>query len=183
MLDQDHRLTPRASSTKVQIAFKVVDDLVDLPDLIGLAREAHAESHLARIPFSEGKVARIVERALADPVHQGIMLARRGEVPAGALHCSAGEYLVGTGAILATVHTIYVSASLRTGLGGGRVALGLLNGARTWAKARGAVELSVSVASGSGIERTDKLMRRLGFTPTGGNYARSFEMGSGRMTD
>ena len=99
------------------------------------------------------------------------MLARAGGAPVGLPHCVAGEYYVGTDAILVAVHSLVVARVHRRRLGGGRVALGLLSGARTWALARGAAELSVHVTSGVEVARTDRLLRRLGFEATGGSYA------------
>ena len=154
-----------------RVTFQVVDDAADLPGLVGLAREAHAESRLRDVPFSQAKARRIGERALADPTRHAVMLARHGEAPAGLLYYSAGGYLIGTDVLLASVHTVFVAHRHRDGLLSGRIAMGLLNGARSWARARGAAELSLHVASGIGTARTVRLLRRLGFAQTGGNYA------------
>ena len=80
-------------------------------------------------------------------------------------------HFISTDALLATVHNVNAPRRHREHLRGGRIVLGLLNGARSWAEARGAVELAVHVSSGVETGRTDKLLRRLGFEPTGGNYA------------
>ena len=152
-------------------SFRIVDDEADLPALVVLARAAHAESRLREVPFSEDKVRRLARRAIEDPRRHAVMLARRGDEPAGFLYCSVGEYFIGTGALLATVHNLNVAREHRRRLGGGRIAMGLLNGARTRAVARGAAELSVHVSSGVEAARTDALLRRLGFAATGGNYA------------
>ena len=47
----------------------------------------------------------------------------------------------------------------------------LLAAFRKWAENRGAFELSVGINSGVALEKMDGFLRRLGFQPTGGNYA------------
>ena len=171
MLDFLRKPVFRDEADRAALRFRVVDRMADLAAVTALARQVHAESRLHRIPFSEAKLRRLVERALGDPNRHSFMLAERGSEPVGLLHCSAGEYFIGTDTILVTVHSVNVPRRHRGGLGGGRIAMGLLNGARTWARARGAVELSVHVSSGTEMDRTDRLLRHLGFAHTGGNYA------------
>ena len=50
-------------------------------------------------------------------------------------------------------------------------AVKLLHGFKRWAKAAQAAELSVHVTSGYRTTQTDRLLRRMGFRITGGNYA------------
>ena len=47
----------------------------------------------------------------------------------------------------------------------------LLDAGRRRAANRGAVELQVHVTNGIHIGQTDRVLRRLGFRQTGGNYA------------
>lgn len=155
--------------------FDIARDESDLPAIVRLAQRAHAESRLRHLPFSEEKVQRLARRAMAEPARHAVMLARRGAEPVGFLYCSVGEYFIGTGALLATVHNLNVAREHRRRLRGGRIAMGLLNGARTWALARGAVELSVNVSSGVEVERTARLLGRLGFATTGGNHTLRLE--------
>ena len=67
--------------------------------------------------------------------------------------------------------SFYVLASCRSTLLGGRVALRLLDAGRRWAINRGAVEWQMHVTSGFRINPTDRMLRRVGFRQTGGNYA------------
>ena len=52
-------------------------------------------------------------------------------------------------------------------------AVKLLHGFKRWAAAAQAAEMSVHVTSGYRIVETDRLLRRLGFRQTGGNYVAS----------
>jgi GNAT superfamily N-acetyltransferase len=49
----------------------------------------------------------------------------------------------------------------------------LLTVFRRWAERRGAVELNAGINSGTGLERSDRYLRRLGFARVGGNYVLS----------
>lgn len=53
----------------------------------------------------------------------------------------------------------------------GGTAIKLLDAFKRWAQNRGAFEINAGVNSGLQIDQTDRLMKRLGFEVTGGNYA------------
>lgn len=158
--------------TPVSIQFRLVKDETDLPQLIELAKEAHQESRFRAIDFSADKVRKTALSALKNPKRHGVMLAERQGQPVGFAHCSIGEYHIGTGALLATIHNINVRRDVRCGLGGGRIALGLFKGIETWSQARGAQEVLLHVTSGSHLAQAHKLAKRIGFTLIGGSYAK-----------
>lgn len=153
------------------LTFRHVSDASDMSAILRLARDAHQQSRFRDIPFSEEKATKIVEKALLDRKRHGILLALKGDVAVGGLHCSVGEYFIGTGTLIATIHNINIASNVGSTMLSGRTTLGLLTGARTWAKARGAKEILLNVTSGKDLERTHKLMKRLGFEFVGGNYA------------
>lgn len=153
-----------------KLQFLVVDNDDDVPSLITLAREAHAESRFGYIPFSADKVAAIAKRAIGDPKQHGIFLATKDDTPLGMLYCSTGEYHIGTDVLLTTIHNINVRRDVRETLSGGRVALGLISGARSWSKARGAEEVLLHVTSGVDLAGSHKFAKRMGFEFVGGSY-------------
>lgn len=160
-----------ARASRDSLSFRVVIDHTDIPALVDLAREAHEESRFSYIPFSADKVARIAKLALKDSKRHGIFIAVRGAVPIGFAYCTLGEYHIGTDVLIATIHNINVSRQVRQRLAGGRAALGLLNGVKSWARARGASEILFHVTSGGELERTHRLAKRLGYQIIGGSYA------------
>lgn len=165
--------TPGGDAKTVKsLAFREVQSVEDIPSLVALARDAHAESRLAKIPFSSEKVAKIAKRAIDNPDRFGLFLATKGARPVGFLYCTIGEYHIGSKALLATIQNINVKRVERSGLAGGKIALGLLRGAESWAAARGAVEVSLHVTSGVQLSGTHRLAKRIGFAFTGGNYAK-----------
>ena len=72
---------------------------------------------------------------------------------------------------MVTVYALYVSKAIRATTLGGRVTIKLLRILNDWAKAQKAEEVHVHVTSGVEPERTDRLLRRLGYRTYGGNYA------------
>ena len=162
-----------ARVSRGSLNFRVVTDHADIPDLVDLAREAHGESRFSYIPFSAEKVAKIAKLALKDDKRHGIFIAARGAVPIGFAYCTLGVYHIGTDVLIATIHNINVSREARQRLAGGRAALGLLNGVKSWARARGASEILFHVTSGSELERTHRLAKRLGYATIGGSYVLS----------
>ena len=52
-------------------------DRADIPKIVDLAREAHAESRFGYIPFSAEKVRKIAERAIGDETRHAVMFAKR----------------------------------------------------------------------------------------------------------
>ena len=88
----------------------------------------------------------------------------------GRLRPGWGEYMIGSGAILVTIQALYVDPGLRRGLFGGRAAMGLLAGARSWARARKAAALLMHVTSGVAADRTHRMVRRSQGGHIGGNY-------------
>ncbi|HEY8595424.1 MAG TPA: hypothetical protein VIL84_09270 [Devosiaceae bacterium] len=54
---------------------------------------------------------------------------------------------------------------------GGKIGVRLIRMAADWAQAQNAEELHLQATSGIESERTDRLMKRLGFKAYGGNYA------------
>lgn len=66
-----------------------------------------------------------------------VLLAFKGGTPVGLAACSVGEYHIGTEVRIASIQSISVSRSVRSSLGGGRVALGLMQAIHRWAKAQG----------------------------------------------
>lgn len=116
---------------------------------------------------------KIATTALKDEKRHGIMVTLRGDDLVGAASCSVGEFHIGTGILLTTIHNINVKRQERARLSGGRAALGLFKGIETWSKARGAKEILFHVTSGVDLARAHKLAKSLGYQFVGGSYAKS----------
>lgn len=99
------------------------------------------------------------------------MLAKRGSAVVGFAYCSVGEYHIGLDRVIATIHNLNVRKEYRAKLGGGRIALGLFQGIKTWATAKGAAEVLFHVTSDVQLAQAHKLAKRLGYRFIGGSYA------------
>ena len=144
-----------------------------MDDIVFLARRAHEESRFSYIEFAPHKVRAIAERAISDPKRHAAMMAWDGGKPVGFAYGSIGEYHIGTGTLVTTIHNINVLSEVRHSLRGGRVALGLFRGIETWSKARSSKEILFHVTSDVDLSRTHKFIKRLGYRFIGGSYARS----------
>ena len=114
---------------------------------------------------------KILSDAVSNTTRYGVFIARLNGCAVGFASCSVGEYHIGEGTLIATIHNINVLAQTRASLKGGRAALGLLTGTLTWAKARGAKEVLLHVTSGVELPRIHKFARHRGGKLIGGSYA------------
>lgn len=153
------------------VRFRVASQQSDIPAVITLARAAHEESRFGYIPFSAPKVENITREALKDPRRHAVMLATKGDAPVGFVYCSVGEYHIGAGVLVTSIHNMNVSRDIRASLAGGRVALGLFKGVETWSRARGSQEILFHVTSGVDLARSHKLAKRVGHWLADKRYA------------
>ena len=135
-----------------------------------LARRAHQESIFADIPFSEDKFHRAFDRILADPARHLGLKAALGHRILGCGYGRLGGHYIGEGARIVTVVSVFVDRPVRSGLLGGKAALGLVRGIEQWSRRQDARLVLYHVTSGRGVAGTDRFFRRMGMTTLGGNY-------------
>jgi hypothetical protein len=135
-----------------------------------IALEYHAESRYAHIPFSERKFIRFFSKAISSPNDTLALYVQHNGRTVGLLNAGVGEYYLGEGGRMVTVYALYVSKAARASALGGRVTVKLIRILNDWAKAQESAEVHVHVTSGVEPERTDRLLRRLGYRSYGGNY-------------
>ncbi|KZL24101.1 hypothetical protein [Pseudovibrio sp. WM33] len=81
-VERDGKGSERSRSSSAY-TFRLVGSKQDIPAVIELARQAHEESRLGYIPFSEKKTQKIAENAIKDPTRHAVMLALKAEQPVG----------------------------------------------------------------------------------------------------
>jgi hypothetical protein len=143
-----------------------------MDDIISMAQQSHEESRFSYISFAPQKVQAIAERAISDPKRHAVMMAWDSAKPVGFAYCSVGEYHIGQGTLVTTIHNINVLAHVRHSLRGGRVALGLFRGVESWSAARSSTEILFHVTSDVDLSRTHKFIKRIGYRFIGGSYAK-----------
>lgn len=145
-----------------------IEEITEIRDI---AHEFHAESRYAHLPFSEEKFARFCGNSLLRPEENIALYVQYQGRTVGILTAGAGDYYLGEGGRMVTVYVMYVSASIRETLLGGKIGMRLIRMVSEWARSQKAEELHIHSTSGIDPERTDRLLRRLGFRTYGGNYA------------
>ena len=114
-------------------------------------------------------------QAIESPKLNAIFLAEYEAKPIGFLFCAAGEYIVGTGTLLTTVHSFYVGEKHRSTLLGGKAAKKLITALVKWSEDRGCKEIMIHNTSGIDPVRTDNFLRKAKFGIVGANYVLQFK--------
>ena len=158
--------TPAAAPTEVRpagVTIRFTRTAEDIAARVAMNRLAHDEIGDG-LPFDDDMVRRFYEHRIGRPDRCVLQAELSGRIVGGLtgqvaahFHCPAlGASLLG----------VYVLPEHR----GSLAAVKLLHGFRRWAGEHGAVRIYAGVTSGIDIARTDRLLKRLGFRMTGGNY-------------
>lgn len=158
-------------SVEGKFRFRTVVQGFDTPELVKLAREAHAESAMSHINFSEAKVRKISADTLINLGRNSVFVCELSGDLVGFVHASIGEYYIGEGTLIATINVIYVQRSIRKGLGGGKVALGLFKATKKWALTHGARTILLHNTSGINVLKTHTFVSKMGYDKLGLSYA------------
>ena len=159
----------------MKVRFATVDDL---PALIDLGRRIHAESRFRGFSYDPSKLLQTGQRVLNSTTGTHccfVAEASTGKL-AGVFVGCVEEYFFSRDRIANSI-LIFVDPAYR----GGAAALKLIHAFRTWALNRQAIEVSISIASGVTIDRTDRFLKRIGLKLTGGNYALSLASQSSHL--
>ncbi len=135
----------------------------DIAARMALARRAFEELNDG-LPYDEGRVRRTFEQKVQREDRCLLQAELDGRVIGGLIGAVGPHYH--SPALGASLQGFYVLPEHR----GSLAAVKLLHGFRRWAATNGAARMYVGVTSGIDIARTDRLFRRLGFRPKGGNY-------------
>jgi GNAT superfamily N-acetyltransferase len=142
----------------------------DVQIMVEIGRRVHAESRFARFPYDEDKLLENLGALIGLQDKQGKHLCLLVENSEGKLiGCIIGaleEYFF-TRSCSASSILFWVDPAYR----GSAAALRLIQSFRTWGAKNGASEICIPIASGIHMARTDRFLRRIGFSQTGGNYA------------
>lgn len=132
---------------------------------MALGRAMHFEGpHFRDLPLDETRMLNAGQAALAKG-NPGLLVAERDGEIIGMAVVVLGEHFF-SAALAATTQLLYVHPKAR----GGFAAVKLLRGMRKWAAANRAATLYVSVTSGIHADKADRMLRKMGFRQTGGNY-------------
>lgn len=143
----------------------------DLPALLQLGREMHAEGVYAAYPMDEARVEFILNRLLPLPDVLTIGYEIRGEL----VGLFIGEVIqdLWVDVLVAVNQMVYVRRSARSS----RAGYALLHAYSEWAEARGADAMSFSVYAGINNDAVGRALKELGYAAAGGTFKREVHHG------
>jgi len=137
----------------------------DIDSMVELGAAMHAESAYRDLDYDRDKCFQLCARYVLHPDRYFGYCAYEGDELTGMLMGYVSLYYFGND-LLANDIVWYVRKDRRGSMTGIR----LLNAFRDWAKERGASEICIGVSSALNLDRTHKLMSRMGFNHVGGIY-------------
>jgi hypothetical protein len=136
-----------------------------------LCRALHGRTVFGSILFSDRKFDKAAAQVLPNSGGNSVALAAElNDKLVGLTWASAGEYFIGEGVMLTTVHMIAVDTETLSPFRRAKTFLRLIEGVRRWAVARNAGTVLVHVTAGVGLSVTDRLLRTAGASRIGGSY-------------
>jgi len=140
----------------------------DISPLIQFGSLIHAESKFSTLDFDPDKVRKTLDNIVGSKngTHCCFIAESADKQLIGVFIGCIEEYFFSS-SLMAHSILIYVHPDWR----GSSAAVKFIHAFRKWAMNRKALEVCIGVASGVTIGRTDRFLRRLGFTVTGGNYS------------
>lgn len=144
-----------------------VAEVSDIPALVKLGEQSHAESRIPQVSYSANKFERVMRSSLIETARDlcCVFIAECKGSIAGALIGSVKEYFFSRARTAAT-YVFYVLPQFR----GGALSLELIETFQEWARDKGAHELIIYVNTWIHDERFARDMSRWGFDYIGGNY-------------
>jgi GNAT superfamily N-acetyltransferase len=156
--------TPPPQIRPGTVLVRLARDEADITAMIALGMRLHAESRFRDMPLDEKRLWAAGRRGLAEH-NPALIVAERDGAIVGMAVVMVGEHFFSP-VRTATVQLIYVAPQAR----GGSTAVKLLRALRRWSTDAGALDLHINVTTGIAPARTDRMLRRMGFRQTGGNY-------------
>jgi|GEM_PF-4333755 len=140
----------------------------DFQVVMQLLEDAFRESRYTHLAMAKVRLSKLVKSLLRPPPSQRIFLALNDGVPVGLIGGTVSPYIFAD-ALTATVQQIYLRPEARAS----RLALDMIEAFAAWAKAQGALEVTVHMTGGPDADRVGTFLSRHGFTHTGGNFFRT----------
>lgn len=144
--------------------------LSDVPAFVEIGRYFHSVTRFKEFEFDEKRLheqlVAVIDGGQRAGSHCFLVAEDSDKKQVGGLIGCVERHFFSNQVVASLIHYDVLPQKRMSG-----AALRLLKAFRKWAENRGAVELSVGVNSGDSIQKHDRFLKRLGFTPVGGNYA------------
>jgi len=137
----------------------------DIAPVIELGAEMHAEGAFGELDYCRDKCRQFCQRYINNPDTHFALCAYQNDELVGMIMGNIMAYYFGNDTI-ASDHLWYVKQDSRGTILGVR----LLNAFRSWARENNASEVCIGVSTAVDLDRTHKLLGRLGFSHVGGTF-------------
>lgn len=138
--------------------------LKDLPQIMALAKEMHAETSFNTLTFDESKAALEIATCIMNPTNFVCVAEKDGQI-VGIIGVYMGSPFFSSDPVVYD-HIWYVSKSVR----GSPVGPRLLKIVGEWAEMNGAKSIFLTLGSEISSDRVGKLAERFGYRQLGGYY-------------
>lgn len=140
--------------------------LADLPSIMTLAHEMHAESEFRVQPMSEVRAANLVAAMIQDEDGIVLVAVKDGEIIGGVVGVVCDHWF--SECRVAYEHAVFLTQPER----GGRTAIRIVKAFCEAAKERGALRAEMGITTGVHPERTGRLYEHCGFEILGPVYSK-----------
>ena len=147
-----------------RVVYRPMED-TDISVMIELGAQMHAESAYRDLNYNREKCEALCIKYILNPKWFFGYCAYEGDELVGMVMGHIVPYYFGND-LLASDTVWYVRKDRR----GSMIGIRLLNAFRDWAKERGASEICIGVSSALNLDRTHKLLSRVGFDHVGGIF-------------
>jgi GNAT superfamily N-acetyltransferase len=144
----------------------------DIPALLELGRQMHAESRFAYLPFDLDHVGSTLATLISEPY--GCVLVWEDREILGGFAGAVVPFFFCQRHRYATDLAVFVRKDRR----GGMIAARLVEQFAEWAREAGATEINLGVSTGIHPEKTGAFYERMGYERSGGFYIRRLECAS-----
>ncbi|WP_368913500.1 N-acetyltransferase family protein [Mixta calida] len=142
----------------------------DIPCIIALGQQLHAESSYSHLPYNVEKVAALMEQLIQGA---GVVFVaeKDGEVVGGIAGAITEHWFCDVR--LAFDYSFFIAPEQRHGI----TALRLLRAFTEWSKIRGASEIRMGITTAINVGGTSRLYRAAGFSDAGVLFCKGLEHG------
>lgn len=141
----------------------------DLPALLALSKEMHAETSFQTLSFSDSKTAAEIMSSTLDPKMLFVVAEEQGKIVG--MICAYLDSPYFSDDLVVYDHVWYVGKETRGSMVGPR----LLKYVTDWARLCGAKAVFVTLGSDVSQDRVGKLVERLGYVRLGGYYRKDIK--------
>ena len=151
--------------------------MLDVPDIVWLGKEMHAESIYARRVWDAQKVQRLASRYITNP-DCFLWVACKNNRPHGFISGYVTDYHFGNES-LAALLDFYFRPMNR----GSADVVRLIRRFEEWALFKQCVEVNLGISTGVRLDKFDRLCHKLGYQKVGSIYKRHLPAATGVGTD